>query len=280
LKEGWSSVMDRRVKERLVGATILVVLIVLIVPELLSGPKARVTPVQPPSAAGPAEAVRNVTVDLATSKATPAENTAAENTSADNTAAASAASLPAEGAAVSGNAAPGNAVPGNAASGDAASGDATAAGEALTTEPAPGETAAGSPAVTKHANRTPGPPTIATLKAQQPAHSAEPQLESEPPTPRSVPQASKPGNASATAPAGASNHHWAVQLGSFASRANAEKLVHQRKPLDASLYVSSSGKGASLRYRVRIGPLADRDAAERVVAKLKKEGQSASLVPP
>src|SRR5260370_16712083 len=74
MKEGWSSVMDRRVKERLVGATILVVLIVLIVPELLSGPKARVTPVQPPSAAGPAEAVRNVTVDLATSKTTPAEH--------------------------------------------------------------------------------------------------------------------------------------------------------------------------------------------------------------
>ena len=64
--------MDRRVKERLVGATILVVLIILIVPELLSGPKARVTPVQPPSAAGSVEAVRNVTVDLATSKATPA----------------------------------------------------------------------------------------------------------------------------------------------------------------------------------------------------------------
>jgi len=272
--------MDRRVKERLVGATILVVLIVLIVPELLSGPKTRVAPVPQPSAAGPAEAVRNVTVDLVTSKATPAENTAAENTSADNTAA-SAASLPAEGAAVSGNAAPGNAVPGNAASGDAASGDATAAGEALTTEPAPGETAAGSPAVTKHANRTPGPPTIATLKAQQPAHSAEPELESEPSTPRSAPSASKPDNGgAATAPAGASNHHWAVQLGSFASRANAEKLVRQRKPLDASLYVSSSGKGASLRYRVRIGPLTDRNAAERVVAKLKKEGQPASVVPP
>src|SRR5260370_40679148 len=82
MKEGWSSVMDRRVKERLVGATILVVLIVLIVPELLSGPKARVPPVQPPSAAGPAEAVRNVTVDLATSKATPAGNPPAANTAA------------------------------------------------------------------------------------------------------------------------------------------------------------------------------------------------------
>lgn len=67
--------MDRRVKERLVGATILMVLIVLIVPELLSGPKAPVTPVPPSSSAGPAEAVRNVTVDLATSKATQAENT-------------------------------------------------------------------------------------------------------------------------------------------------------------------------------------------------------------
>ena len=86
--------------------------------------------------------------------------------------------------------------------------------------------------------------------------------------------------ASATAPAGASNRHWAVQLGSFASRANAERLVRRLKSHDASLYVSSSGKGASLRYRVRIGPLADRDAAERVVAKLKKEGQPASLVSP
>ena len=265
--------MERRVKERLVGATILVVLIILIVPELLSGPKARVTPVQPPSAAGPAEAVRNVTVDLATSKATPAENTPAENIPTDNTAA-SATSLPAEsttaaGASVSGEAAPGN----------TASGGATASGEAPTAEPAPGEAPVG-PASTSRANRAQGPPTIATLKAQQPAHSTHPELESQPSIPRSAAEGSKPGNASATPPAGAPNHHWAVQLGSFASRANAEKLVRQRKPLDASLYLSSSGKGASLRYRVRIGPLADRDAAEHMVAKLKKEGQSASVVPP
>jgi DedD protein len=270
--------MDRRVKERLVGATILVALIVLIVPELLSGPKSRVIPVQPPSAAGPAEAVRNVTVDLATSKATPAENSPAgntptENTPADNTAASAA--LPAES-----TTATGAAVSGDAASGNAASGESTAPGEALTAESAPSEAAAGAPALTSRANRTLGYPTIATLKAQQPAHSAEPPLESEPSTPRSASQAAKSGNASVTAPAGASNHHWAVQIGSFASRANAEKLVRQRKPHDASLYVSSSGKGAALRYRVRIGPLADRDAAERVVAKLRKEGQSASLVPP
>src|SRR5258707_10680673 len=66
-----TSSMDRRVKERLVGASILVVLIVLVVPELLSGPPgpapAPVGPRLPVNT--PAEPVRNVTLDLATSKA-------------------------------------------------------------------------------------------------------------------------------------------------------------------------------------------------------------------
>jgi DedD protein len=88
------------------------------------------------------------------------------------------------------------------------------------------------------------------------------------------------GAAREPAPATVSHHGWAVQLGSFASRANAETLVHRLKAQDSSVYVSSSGKGAALRYRVRIGPLADRGSAERVQLKLKKEGLQASLVPP
>ena len=265
--------MDRRLKKRLVGATILMALIVLIVPELLSGPKARVTPVPPSSGAGPVEAVRNVTVDLATSKATQAENTPAENALAHSTAASAAS--PSVGSAT----ATGAPHSGDAASGSAASGDAADPGTPPTAEPAPGKAAAGAP-VPSRTNRAPGSPTIATLRAQQPARSAEPELEGEPSIPKSAPRASNAGNGNETAPASASNHHWAVQLGSFASRANAEKLVRRRKPHDAAIYMSPSGKGASARYRVRIGPLADRDAAERVVAKLKKEGQSASLVPP
>jgi DedD protein len=249
----------------------------LIVPELLSGPKARVTPAQTPSAAGPVEAVRNVTVDLATSKATPAENTPAESTPADSTAASAAPPPPAESITDTGAAGSGVAA-GNGAPGNAVSGDATPPGALTAAESASGEAAAGAPVVPRRANRSPGPPTIATLKAQQPSHSARPDIESEQSIPRSAPQASKPG--SAFAPAGASNHHWAVQLGSFASRANAQKLVRQLKPHDAAIFVSPSGKGAAVRYRVRIGPLADRDAAERMVAKLKKEGHAASLVAP
>ena len=66
-----TSSMDRRVKERLVGASILVVLIVLIVPELLSGPAppvpatARLPVRLPASAPEP----RNVIVDLGNGKA-------------------------------------------------------------------------------------------------------------------------------------------------------------------------------------------------------------------
>src|SRR5271169_5795364 len=58
--------MDRRVKERLIGASILVAIVVLVVPELLSGPKIGAPP-PAPNAITP-EPIRNVTVDLATSK--------------------------------------------------------------------------------------------------------------------------------------------------------------------------------------------------------------------
>src|ERR1700681_3513901 len=78
--------MDRRVKERLVGASILAVLIVLIVPELLSGP-----PAPAPGAVGPrlpvsaaSEPVRNVTVDLSTSKASEPDPAAAETAASSN----------------------------------------------------------------------------------------------------------------------------------------------------------------------------------------------------
>jgi DedD protein len=247
MKQGWSSFMDRRVKERLVGATILVALIVLIVPELLSGPKRRVA-APPPVAAGPEEPVRNVTVDLATSKATP---------EAESAAASAAAPAPAEtpsAAAGSTSVEEGRAGPEHAASDE------------------PGS----SPGATRP--RVASPPTVTTLRAQP---AAPPMLENEVSPPRSAAaNMSRSGAGREPAPAAVSHHGWAVQLGSFASRANAETLVHRLKAQDSSAYVSSSGKGAALRYRVRIGPLADRGSAERVQLKLMKEGHPASLVPP
>jgi DedD protein len=207
--------MERRVKERLIGASILVILIVLVVPELLSGPKLTAPAAQVPqlpAAASGVEPIRNVTVDLTTSKAptTPDAETASEP--------AASASLPA---------------------------------------PAP-ETASPAPAAAAAVPATaPAPPAAVDSPAPPPIFKAG--------TARG--EVSRPAA-------------WAVQLGSFASRANADNLVHQLKAQGFAVYVLSGGSGAATRHRVRVGPLADRDAAERTAAKLKSLGHASSLVSP
>jgi DedD protein len=71
-----------------------------------------------------------------------------------------------------------------------------------------------------------------------------------------------------------------VQLGSFASRANADKLMHQLHAQGFAAYLVPGGSGAGARYRVRVGPMPDRGAAAQAVAKLKSLGHPASFVPP
>jgi DedD protein len=215
--------MDRRVKERLVGASILVVLIVLIVPELLSGPApvpatSRLPARLPASAPEP----RNVIVDLGNGKA---QATAPPS--------------------------------------DSVAGPAASAPSPVATVPSPAASA---------------PSPAATVPAAGPAESStgEPAtapaaLENAPAHPTSLATAGKPAK---------SGHSWAVQLGSFASRENADKLAHQLKAQGFAVYISPSGSGASSRYRVRVGPMADRGAATQTVAKLKSVGHVGSLVPP
>jgi len=219
--------MDRRVKERLVGASILAVLIVLIVPALLSGP----SPGPAPGSAAPRipvstpEPIRNVTVDLATSKA------------AEPLAEAAAASSVQPPPARNGNAP--SVVAG--AGSDAGTGGVVGGGAAASTSVAPSSLAAPAPLET-----APRPPT-STVSAEKPA---------------------------------IAGHSWTVQLGSFASHDNADKLLRQLRAQGFAAFVSSGGSGPSLRYRVRIGPMADRGAAAQTVGKLKALGHAASIVAP
>jgi cell division septation protein DedD len=94
-----------------------------------------------------------------------------------------------------------------------------------------------------------------------------------------VPAPTVPADA-AVSKAAAADHGWAVQLGSFASRSNADKLARQVKGQGFSVFVLSSGSGAAARYRVRVGPLGDRGAATQAAARLKTLGHVGSLVPP
>jgi DedD protein len=89
-----------------------------------------------------------------------------------------------------------------------------------------------------------------------------------------------PVETSAAPPISSARAAWAVQLGSFASRDNADKLQRQLKAQGFSVYTLTGGSGPAPRYRVRVGPLADRDSAEHIAAKLKALGHVSSIVPP
>jgi DedD protein len=69
-------------------------------------------------------------------------------------------------------------------------------------------------------------------------------------------------------------------LGSFESRDNAENLQRKLKTQGFQVYTSVGGSGSAPRYRVRIGPLADRESAEKTAARLKALGHVSSIVPP
>jgi DedD protein len=215
--------MDRRVKERLIGASILVALVVLVVPELLSGPKPNTATAPTLPAAAP-EPVRNVTVDLTTSKA-----------------------------------------PANA-----------------DIEPATPQTAssAAASAANSPAAEIPAAPSPAPFGA---AASAPAPMSTVPGKPLAKPAAARPALVESAVHSPTSAGHggsWSVQLGSFASRANADNLTRQVKGQGFSAFVLTGGSGTSVRYRVRVGPLADRESAERMAAKLKSVGHVGSLVSP
>ena len=254
--------MDRRLKERLVGATILVALIVLIVPELLSGPK---RPGPPPLAAGlPLAPSRSVVVDLATSKAIaePESGTASQAASAE-----------APGAAGAGAA-------GAAAAGAGAAGGTSAAKDESAGVAAQIPSSPQTPASDQNPAIAPSPataPSVATLKAQ---NAAPLPLETPASPPRSPSARAHSAASTGSQGAEASRHGWAVQLGSFASKANAERLMRRLQGLGGSFYVVAGGSGSALRYRVRMGPLADRSAAERALARLKAQGHPATIVTP
>jgi DedD protein len=193
------------VKERLTGAIILVALIVLLVPELLTGPlksapRAVVTAAEEPP-------LRSYTINLGD---------------------------------------------------DAHARTAAAQPESAATQPLVASATA--PASSKDA------PAPATGAPAGPADSAPPQAAA--------------ATSVAATPVGGGEGSFAlvVQLGSFASHANAERLAHQLKEQGFAASVSQGTTGRHL-YRVRVGPVHDRAAATQLQSKLKGAGHSGSIVP-
>lgn len=107
---------------------------------------------------------------------------------------------------------------------------------------------------------------------------AEPPAESpaEPPAQADV-AAPKPEPApavQATMPTGS----WAVQVGSFSRKQNADRLARElsEEGFDVSVSIVT-GSGGTM-HRVRVGPVADRDSAEALRARLEASGQQGRVV--
>jgi cell division protein FtsN len=127
-----------------------------------------------------------------------------------------------------------------------------------------------------------GPQQPTSLSAAQPAaaestpppaSSAAPRAPQAPPAAPPAPMPAKAANSVA-----ADSGTWMVQLGSFASRTNAERLARQVRAGGFKVSVSQGNSGRRL-YRVRVGPAHDREGAMQLAVKLRAAGHSGAIVP-
>ena len=72
---------------------------------------------------------------------------------------------------------------------------------------------------------------------------------------------------------------WSVQIGSFASRENADKLVKDLQRQGFRAFITEGRSNGRKLYRVRVGPEPDRAAAQALAARLRKAGQTGAIVP-
>lgn len=82
-----------------------------------------------------------------------------------------------------------------------------------------------------------------------------------------------------TSPTDSDAQMWAVQLGSFSNEANAQRLAAQYRADGLLAFVSKVEQGGRTLHRVRIGPDSDRSISDAIVVRLTEAGQTARTVP-
>lgn len=211
--------MDRALKERVVGAIVLVVFIVLVVPVFLDGPAEDVAVVSEsvtlPGQNG--QTGKRQTIVLERDRTEPVPVSAAPRPEVT---------------------------------------DAAPADE-------PVETVAGT--------RADEPATRSSPAADEPVQQAAAPVADEPPADRRDPPPA-PAAQSATG-------MWAVQLGSFSNKDNAERLATELRGKGYAAFLSQLSSASGQLHRVRVGPQKDRSSAEDIAAQLARGGHRGQVVP-
>lgn len=215
--------MERALKERIIGAIVLVVFVVLVVPVFLDGPP-------------PENDVISEPVPLPGQEQQPVKVIVLDR---DRT----------------------EPVPSSADSQPIAAEPI----EAQATEPT--TTAEAAPAEEPETESAPDEPPASDTAAAEPV---EPETGPEP-APRPAPTIQRT-TTSATG-------MYAVQLGSFSSAENANRLAADLRQQGFAAFLSKTESDGQELHRVRIGPQKDRPAAEAMAARLKDAGHSGQVVP-
>lgn len=219
--------MERHVKERLVGAAVLVAAAVILIPEMLSGPDR--SPERAASQLPGDTPLKTYTIDLSRSPAQQSQE------------------------------APDSPVPSTAAP-----------PPEIIPEPETTAPREQSPQANPDSEVVP-PQTVQPAEASPPqvATAQPPKVVAEPPRPQptqAAPVQSDPGGG------------WAVQLGSFSSRATADGLEKKMRAQGYEAFVMPVKSGGATLYRVRIGPMKDRESASKALARIKTTVPAAAVV--
>ncbi len=110
-------------------------------------------------------------------------------------------------------------------------------------------------------------PPVQAKPEQQRAESTEPQA---------------PPESTTAAPAryaGSATGMWAVQLGSFSNKENAEKLAADLRKQGFAAFLSQLPTPSGQLHRVRIGPQKDREAADAMAVRLQRAGHTGKVLP-
>jgi len=130
-----------------------------------------------------------------------------------------------------------------------------------------GETPLPVPAPAEAENESPQPAPLARSKSPPEKRPAQKQVEA--PAAEATPAAIEQSETGM----------WAVQLGSFSRRQNAERLAADLRGEGYAAFLSKLDTSSGELHRVRVGPQANRDAAEGVATTLAGAGHKGQVVP-
>ena len=237
--------MDRSLKARLIGASVLVLVVVLVAPELLSGRKAATS--EAPAATTGNGQTRTYTIELGR-----------PGSAATADAAAPRAQYAPETPPLAAERAP----------------RATQSREPATSPPAARTQAASVPPPEAAAHTREQATTRTTSEATAARDSGAGSAGASDTESTRAPEPAV-GSVGDTRP---SRGTWSVQVGAFGSSESARKLVEQLEADGFSAYVSSVERNGKRLHRVRVGPEAARATADALAGRLRSRGLPVSLV--